>query len=321
MMSKEGGNDACIMKIEILGAESLGVRGLCCFVKTKSKRILIDPGIALGFFRYRLPPHPVQIAAGERIRKKIVKAWSEATDIVFSHFHGDHVPLKNANPYQLNIDKVKGLNSAVRIWAKLSPLSPIEKTRVESISDSLGKELIPAEGKEKGVLSFFGPVPHGEGKNNLEKVIITRVKEDSVFVHASDLQLLNDEAVSQVLSLKPDILLVSGPPLYLSKMSNELIEIAWRNAIRLSKNVKTLILDYHLMRDNNGVLWLEKLSTKTKNAVICGADFMEKPRLLLEARRRDLYRNIPVPEGWHEAYGRGEVDAGQYWDMAKNFLS
>ena len=321
MISKEGGDDVCIMKIVLLGTEYLGVRGLCCFVRTKNKKVLIDPGIALGFLRYRLPPHPVQIAAGERIREKIVKAWSEATDIVFSHFHGDHVPLKDANPYQLNANKVNGLNSVVRIWAKLSPLSPIEKTRVESITDSLGKELKSAKGKENGVLSFSGPVPHGEGKNNKEKVIITRVKEDFVFVHASDLQLLNDDAVSQVLSLKPDIVLVSGPPLYLSKMSNELMKIAWNNAIRLSKIVKTLILDHHLLRGCEGVRWLERLSSKSKNHVICGADFMKKPRLLLEARRRDLYSNMPVPEGWHEAYVRGEVGTGKYWDMGKKFFN
>jgi len=40
------------MDIEIIGTESLGVRGLCCSVRTGSKRILFDPGIALGFHRY-----------------------------------------------------------------------------------------------------------------------------------------------------------------------------------------------------------------------------------------------------------------------------
>jgi len=49
------------MNIEIIGSESLGVRGLCCFVRTDSKRILFDPGIALGFHRYGLLPHPFQV--------------------------------------------------------------------------------------------------------------------------------------------------------------------------------------------------------------------------------------------------------------------
>ena len=106
------------MNIEILGAESLGVRSLCCFVKTKDRKILIDPGIALGYIRYKLFPHPFQIAVDERIQKRIINAWGEATDIVISHFHGDHVPLDDANPYQLDIDELIGLNQNVRIWSK-----------------------------------------------------------------------------------------------------------------------------------------------------------------------------------------------------------
>ncbi|MDA3898471.1 MAG: hypothetical protein PF482_20220, partial [Desulfobacteraceae bacterium] len=88
------------MKIEIIGAESLGVRGLCCFVAVADQKILIDPGIALGFLRKGRAPHPVQVAVDEVIREKIIQAWGLATDIVFSHFHGDHVPLADANPYQ-----------------------------------------------------------------------------------------------------------------------------------------------------------------------------------------------------------------------------
>ncbi|NOQ32617.1 MAG: MBL fold metallo-hydrolase, partial [Methanosarcinales archaeon] len=91
------------MNIEIIGTESLGVRGLCCFVTTAKQRILIDPGIALGYNRYGLLPHPFQAAVDERIQKTIIQRWSEATDIVISHFHGDHIPLADANPYQFNI--------------------------------------------------------------------------------------------------------------------------------------------------------------------------------------------------------------------------
>ena len=51
-----------VVNIEIIGAESLGVRGLCCFVETEDRNILIDPGVALGYLRHKLLPHPVQIA-------------------------------------------------------------------------------------------------------------------------------------------------------------------------------------------------------------------------------------------------------------------
>jgi len=303
------------MKIEIVGAESLGVRGLCCFVTTKNQKILIDPGIALGYTRYKLLPHPLQVAVDERIQKKIIKAWSQATDIVISHFHGDHIPLVNANPYQLNIEKIAVLNPKARIWAKLSHLSPTEKKRAESLSLALNKNLIPAEEIEQGVFHFSKAVPHGKADNNLETVMMTKIEEDSVFVHASDIQLLNDESVSQIVSWKPDIVLASGPPLYLSILSKDQIRKAWYNASMLSEKVDTLIIDHHLLRDDTGIQWLRKLSLKSNKNILCGADFMNRPRMLLEARRKHLYEQMPVSEGWHEAYGQGNVTTDYYWNL------
>jgi predicted metallo-beta-lactamase superfamily hydrolase len=309
------------MKIEIVGAESLGVRGLCCFVTTKKQKIVIDPGIALGYTRYKLLPHPLQVAVDEKIQKKIIKKYSEATDIVISHFHGDHIPLVNANPYQLNIKKISGLNQKAKIWAKLSQLSPTEKRRAESLSLAINKKLIPGEEIEQGVFHFSKAVPHGKSDNNLETVMMTKIEEDCVFVHASDIQLLNDESISQIVSWKPDIVLASGPPLYLFKLTKDQIRKAWYNASRLSEKVDTLIIDHHLLRDDIGIQWLRKLSLKSNKNILCGADFMNKPRMLLEARRKDLYERMPVPEGWHEAYGQGKVNTDYYWNLAKNYYN
>jgi len=307
------------MNIEIIATESLGVRGLCCFIKSGERKILIDPGIALGYTRHGLLPHPFQVAIDEKIQEKIIQRWSEATDIVISHFHGDHVPLADANPYQLNIRKIIGLNPPVRIWAKASDhLSLLEKKRAKLLSNILNISLIPAEDRKEGIITFSKPVPHGRKSHNLQTVIMTRVEEDLVFVHASDIQLLNDEAVSQILDWKPDIALVGGPPLYLgNRISQSLIKKAWLNAQRLSQAVDTLILDHHLMRSYEGLKWIKSLSSKTKNKVICGADFMNKRRLLLEARRQQLYQEMPVLAGWHEAYTQGKTDTIHYWNVAK----
>ena len=307
------------MNIEIIATESFGVRGLCCFVKAGERKILIDPGIALGYTRYGLLPHPFQVAVDEQIQKKIVQRWFEATDIIISHFHGDHVPLADANPYQLNIRKITGLNPTVRIWAKTSDhLSLIEKKRAKLLSTILNTRLIPAENRKKGIITFSKPVPHGRKSHNLQTVIMTKIEEDSVFVHASDIQLLNDEAVSQILDWKPDIILVGGPPLYLgNRISRNLIKKAWLNAQRLSSAVDILILDHHLMRSYEGLKWIKRLSSGTKNKVICGADFMNKTRLLLEARRQRLYQDMPTPSGWHEDYARGKVNTVYYWNLAK----
>jgi len=307
------------MNIKIIGTESLGVRSMCCFVETKSRKILIDPGIALGYTRYGLLPHPYQVAVDERIQKKIIKKWSEATDVIISHFHGDHIPLVDANPYQLDLKKLIGLNPNIRIWTKtLSHLSLLEKKRAESLSLVLSKDLVEAEGKKDGVLSFSNQMPHGEGKSSLVTVMMTKIEEDCVFIHASDIQLLNDAAVLKILEWRPDIVFVDGPPLYLSKrLFKKQIEKAWHNAIRLSQEVDVLIIDHHLMRSFEGERWPGCLSAITGKKVICGADFMGKPRILLEARRRSLYKDMPVPEKWHEMYAQGKIKTDYYWKSAK----
>ena len=60
------------MKVEILTAESLGVRGLGCYVIAGERHILIDPGFALGYMRHGHLPHPKQVARAERARARIL---------------------------------------------------------------------------------------------------------------------------------------------------------------------------------------------------------------------------------------------------------
>ena len=102
------------MHFDILGAESLGVRGLSCVVETERRKIVIDPGLALGYRRDGLLPHPAQVAVGEQVRRRILAALEDATDVVMSHFHGDHVPLPDANPYQLQAQRVAPLGQGTR---------------------------------------------------------------------------------------------------------------------------------------------------------------------------------------------------------------
>ncbi len=307
------------MEIEILSAESLGVRGLCCYVKTKTRKILIDPGIALGYSRYSLLPHPFQIAVDERIRKKIIKKWAEATDIVFSHLHGDHVPLVQANPYQLSIHCLSKLAPQVRIWlSQLEELNNLEKTRFSSLRDILkpNYRFINSYTRAHNDLHFSKMVFHGERAKNRNKVFMTCIKEDNfVFVHGSDIQLLDEEAVQIILSWKPDLLVVSGPPLYLSvKMNDELLQIATNNALLLSNKIPTVIIDHHLLRDYQGLDWLRDIDSKTKNRVLTAAGFMQQPLMMLEADRLKLYRYMPVGPGWHVQYAQGLANAQKYCD-------
>jgi predicted metallo-beta-lactamase superfamily hydrolase len=305
------------MRIEILGAESLGVRGLSCMVEVEDRRIVIDPGLALGYERHGLLPHPAQVAAGERVRREIIAALKDATDVVISHVHGDHIPLPDANPYQLKAQRVAPFCQKLRFWTKgPEGLSSNMTRRRAALCEALGRDLPNAEGRSVGPLAFSPPVLHGEPHTYLGTVMMTRIEdEDTVFVHASDIQLLDDKAVSLILDWQPDIALVGGPPLYLSKfMVAGRRKRAWKNAQRLARQIDTLILDHHLLRCEEGLAWLDRLSSETGHRVICAADFMERPRCLLEARRGQLYEEMPVSEGWHEAYTHGNADAYRYPD-------
>lgn len=303
------------MKIEILGTESLGVRGLCCVVQIKDRKIVIDPGVALGYKRHGLLPHPVQVAAGEQVRRRILAELEDATDVVMSHFHGDHIPMPKANPYQLKAQQVAPLCPRSRLWAKgPGGLSTHMEHRRASLAETLGRELPNAEGQSDGPLTFSPAVPHGEPDTHLGTVMMTRVADEAtVFVHASDIQLLDGRAVSWILDWHPDIALVGGPPLYLGEfMRMRRRRRAWVNAQKLAREVDTLILDHHLLRCEGGLSWLDRLSSKPGQRVICAADFMGRRRRLLEAQRAQLYKEMPVPDGWHQAYARGDVDTHPY---------
>jgi len=302
------------MQIEIIGTESLGVRGLCTVVTTPDRHIVIDPGVALGYQRRGKRPHPLQVYVGAQVRRTIIASLETATDIVISHYHGDHIPLVDANPYQLDVRSVVEACRGTRFWCK-SPDYPLDKIslRYNDLSRVLGRTLPVVEDTNVGVMMFSKLQPHGAAGSGLGTVMMTRIADgDHVFVHASDLQLLDDGAVSQVLEWKPDTVLVSGPPLYLPRITIDQKHEARRNALRLAQHVGTLIIDHHLLRSEAGCRWLDDLAAASGNRIMCAADYMGRQRLLLEAWRDRLYREMPVPEGWHEAYAKGEIDIDDY---------
>lgn len=301
-------------EIQIIAAESLGVRGLCCAVTTGDRRIVIDPGLALGFYRQGYHPHPVQVAVGQRVRDRIVALLRDATDVVYSHFHGDHVPLKDANPFQLSFGALPDRLRELRSWSKNGDEShPVMRQRFRDLQDLTGGGLQVAEGRSEGPLSFSKPVPHGETDAHLGTVMMTRIElADCVFVHASDNQLLNAAAVEQVLRWRPNVVLTGGPPLYLDSLDAASRGTARRNALRLAESVDTLIIDHHLMRSKEGVQWLSELSERTDGKACSAAEFMRRPPLLLEARRGEFYERIPIPGTWMDDYREGKAESESF---------
>jgi hypothetical protein len=307
------------MKIRILGTESLGVRGLCCVVEARDRKILIDPGIALGFNRHGLMPHPVQIGVGRIIRDRIIYELKDATDIVISHLHGDHIPLVDANPYQLSVDQAKHISSDCNVWINSEiAYSEKMKRRQEGIFRGFNRSLKEAMGKVDDRLNFLGPFPHGEDSTHNGNVTMTLVDDgDEKFIHASDTQLFSVDAVNEIIKCRPDIVLASGPPLYLTDRMKGKVGIVWNNSLKLAQSVKTLILDHHILRCDEGIEWIEKLENLSGNRVMCAADFMGSERHMLEAWRSRLYKDIPVAEDWHKLYIENDSGIDEYMDKAR----
>ena len=287
---------------------------MCCLVQAGEQRIVIDPGVALGYMRHGLLPHPAQISVGIAVRQAIIEELTTATDVIFSHFHGDHVPLREANPYQLSLQHMAAVPEDVRCWSSSwKNQSPKMQQRALDLAVVLGNRMKIAEGCSCGTLSFSPALPHGLPESRTGTVMMTRIRaEGQVFVYGSDIQLLGDQAVNTILQWQPDTVFISGPPLYRQSLSAAVLQQAWKNGIRLANNVETLIIDHHLLRSEQGLCWLDKLSQATGKKIYCAADFMHRPRLMLEARRTEYYQEMDVPENWHRKYERGKVSVNKF---------
>ena len=291
------------MILYLIGCESLGVRGLSCFIKLGSQSVLIDPGVALGYTRYGLHPHPLQAAFSEITKVLLTSFWHRATDIVVTHFHGDHVPLYNANPFQLSLNLVKKLNDHALLWMKdYGELTPFERTRFEKLSEYFKSRIVYVNDEyasNDGLIEFSGTYPHGLSRST--RVMVVKVGEPPhSIVHLSDTQLLADGVIDKVRSWSPRVVITDGPPLYRlsGAVRQSVARKAVSNALRLADYADYVIIDHHIARSIEGMRWLDRLRREVGNRIMCAADYMRRPRLLLEAWRRVLYNVIPVPRNW-----------------------
>ncbi|MGB9742446.1 MAG: MBL fold metallo-hydrolase [candidate division WOR-3 bacterium] len=277
------------MEITILGAESLGVRSMACLVKTSDRLVLIDPGVALAPRRFGFAPHQLELKRAAEVRNRIINILPGVTDIVISHFHGDHAPLKQPDPVQLSLTAFTTALRTARIYVKSRQANTrLMNTRHLDFAAELGRHLIIADCRVEPGLEFSFPVLHGQTGRGT--VLMTKITDsETVFVHASDIQLLDEQAVNIIINWQPDILFAAGPPIYLPQLSPAALNWAFTNALRLCRVVKTLILDHHLLRSLNGIDWLNRLRETCPGRIISAAEWQGQQPELLEARRRQIY--------------------------------
>ncbi|MCE4615191.1 MAG: hypothetical protein F7B60_06660 [Desulfurococcales archaeon] len=289
----------------MIGSESLGVRGLSCFIEHRGVKVLIDPGVALGFTRWGLHPHPIQAVAGDEVRNQIKEVWRSTNYVVLSHMHGDHVPLYNANPFQLNLYYLDYNDKLKIIAPTASMLKSRERSRLEKIIEVYGSNVITFEhgGFEMGPVSIYGPYPHGTFSRT--QTYTSLIDAGEKVMHLSDTELLCDKLVDFALQLKPDIIITDGPPIYRFLYNQSIVETllrkASRNISRLSKIAHTIVVDHHVNRCSMGYQWIRTISRKQKNVrIVTAAEYIGKTPLFLESWRRTLYKYYPVDNNWFE---------------------
>ena len=300
------------MRIEILGAESFGGRSLCSFVETKKHKILIDPAVSLAPYRSGLRPHPMELAASKRIRTLILKRSADADVIVLSHYHHDHYtpPLKRIYEWS-DARKADLLYRDKKVFIK-NPEESINRSQRKRASAFLCRndcEKVYADNTRWDNITFSPPFPHGENDSRQGFVIMTVIDGDRRrFCHASDIQCLDSGAVDWIIDKDPDILLVSGPPFYHKEVKPQSLKEGRENLQRLALSVPLLIVDHHSLRSEDYLDYLREslvISRSAGHRLMTAAEFMEMKPVLLEARRKDLYREYPVEEGWLRDFFEG----------------
>jgi predicted metallo-beta-lactamase superfamily hydrolase len=301
------------IKVVPLAAESLGVRSMCTYVETPDIRILLDAGVSLCPVRFGLPPHPLEFKAIAESRRRIAETADKAKIVTISHYHFDHhTPSYEDWLSQWTVYK----ETARQIYEDKTVLikNPKEKVNAsqrrrgwlfQKTSGKYAEKLETADGKtfsfgKDTKVKFSEPVFHGPDNSALGWVLMATIEhQNERFMFASDVQgPLSTKTLETICREEPQLIIIGGPPLYLSgfKTDEKEILIGIGNLEKIVHLVPVTILEHHILRDEN---WREKAKNvfvtakKVGHEVLTAAEFLGKENVLLEARRKRLFEEKP----------------------------
>jgi hypothetical protein len=270
---------------------------MCCWISTDDVKILIDPGVSLGPWRYGLNPHPLEWQRLEEHTAEIIKHSKNSNILTISHYHYDHFMPDNAEIYKDKIllikHPTKNINHSQFRRAK----------EFLELIDDLPKEIEYADNREfifgKTKIKFSPPCWHGVEKSKLGYVLMVSIDDEKTkLMHCSDVQgPIVSKTVEIIIEENPDIMIISGPLSYMVgfRLSWQNLKSAEKNLIRIMRETKveTIILDHHLLRD---LKYKDKLrnayteAERLKKKLITAAEFIDKPIEMLEAKRKELWK-------------------------------
>ncbi|MEM2146523.1 MAG: hypothetical protein QW279_14270, partial [Candidatus Jordarchaeaceae archaeon] len=201
------------MKIIPLAFESLGTRSMATFVETKDCRILIDPGVALGPWRYGLEPHRIELERRDQHWSEIKSYMGNSDILIITHYHYDHYNPRETEMYRGKTVFIKDPENNINFSQKKRSQYFLNQIR------GLPSEILYSDGRtfEFGstVIIFSEPVYHGTD-SKLGYVTEVGIKEgEESFLHTSDVEgpSLNAQ-VSFIIEQDPDIIFCDGPMTY-----------------------------------------------------------------------------------------------------------
>ncbi|MBN1245081.1 hypothetical protein JXA31_05765 [Candidatus Bathyarchaeota archaeon] len=301
------------IKVTPLAAESFGVRSMCTLVETPDVTVLLDAGVSLCPYRFRLPPHPIEFKTIKKLRKNVAEAASKAEVVTISHYHFDH-HTPSYEDWLVNWTEANETARQIYQGKKVLMKNPRDKINAsqrqrawlfQKTGGKYAEALENADGKafafgEETVLRFSEAVFHGSEDSMLGWVVMTLVEyADERFMFAPDVQgPMSTRTLELIKAAKPHVLMVGGPPFYLGgfKVSEAQLQLGLKNLTAVVEAVPLTILEHHALRDES---WRQRTkqvyakAVEVGHKVVTAAEFAGQENSFLESRRKMLYVENP----------------------------
>jgi predicted metallo-beta-lactamase superfamily hydrolase len=313
------------IKVTPLAAESFGVRSMCTLVETPDVKLLLDAGISLCPYRFRLPPHPTEFQAISKLRKHIAEAADKAEVVTISHYHFDH-HTPSYEDWLVNWTEQR--ETARQIYQDKTVLmkNPRENINAsqrkrawmfQKTGGKHAKTLETADGKTftfgtGTVVRFSEAVPHGPDNSMLGWVVMALVEyQDERFMFAPDIQgPMSTHTLELIKAAKPQVIMVGGPPFYLSgfKVPEAQLQLGLKNLTAVVEAVPLTILEHHALRDETWRQKTKKVYAKAAelgHKVMTAAEFAGHENRFLESKRKTLYVENPPSKEFEKWMRKG----------------
>lgn len=276
---------------------------MATFIETDQK-IVIDPGTSIAPKRFGFPPWKDEFDALHETRARVQEYAEKADILTISHYHHDHfTPFSLGRYLDSSPRYAEEMYQDKKLFIK-HPTEKINKSQQKRARlflknlKGLGiRDIHYADGNSfpagDTLLKFSEPLPHGGEGSRLGFVIATTIEwEGEKFMHASDVQgPIYEGAKKIILNEKPDILILSGPPIYLEGFALEKPDIvrAQENLMEISGKIPLVIVDHHLLRDLRCFDFIKEVKEESKGQIMVASELLDKEPYLLEARRKEFY--------------------------------